>query len=336
MIGMLAIARRSAAAVLSGIALAITLSATAASAKPAKTFAPGTRFNDCGTDCPDMIAIPAGAFTMGADAGEEGRPEGPVRQVAIKRPFALGVYEVTNAQYSRFIADTGHLPSKGCRSLVDGKVEVVPTADYLHPGTGAGEGAPNIPVVCVSWRDAKAYTAWLSKKTGQAYRLPTESEWEYAARAAKPGEYYWGNSIDTGCTHANVYDKDGASGGAIPVFSTANGAPAVPSAQCSDGHAGAAPVGSYAANPFGLHDMTGNVWEWTQDCYFAPYPAAVPTDGKPYEVSGECPRRAVRGGSWMSVPFRNRTSWRGRDPEDLVTWIFGFRVARDLPVKTSK
>lgn len=321
---------------LSGLALALALSATSASAKPAKPVVPGTRFNDCGADCPDMIAVPAGTFAMGADAGEDGRPEGPVRNVAIARPFALGVFEVTNAQYSRFIAQTGHVPSKGCRSLVGGKVEVVPDADYLHPGVGAGEGAGNKPVVCVSWRDAKAYTAWLSNKTGQPYRLPTEAEWEYAARGGKPGEYYWGQSIDTGCAHANVYDKDGATGGAIPVFSTAEGAVSVPYAQCSDGHAGAAPVGSYAANPFGLFDMTGNVWEWTQDCYFAPYRAEVPTDGGAYEVSGECPRRAVRGGSWMSAPFRNRTSWRGRDPEDLVTWIFGFRVARDLPVKARK
>lgn len=327
------------AKLLPAAALALALTATAAPARPVKAGKPvpaGTRFNDCGKDCPDMIAIAPGTFMMGADAGEDGRPEGPVRQIAIKRAFALGIHEVTNAQYSRFIAETGHVPSKGCRSLVGGKVEVVPDADYLHPGTGAGEGAANIPVVCVSWRDARAYTAWLSKKTGQTYRLPTESEWEYAARAGKPGEYYWGNSIDAGCTHANVYDKDGATGGAVPVFSTAEGAVSVPFAQCSDGHAGAAPVGSYQPNPFGLYDMTGNVWEWTQDCYFAPYPAAVPTDGTAYEVSGECPRRAVRGGSWMSAPFRNRTSWRGRDPEDLVTWIFGFRVARDLPAQSGK
>lgn len=315
---------------LSAIAFMLVLSTSAALARPAKVIAPGTRFNDCGADCPDMIVIPAGTFAMGAEAGEDGRPEGPIRKVAIKRPFALGVFEVTNAQYSRFIADTGHVPSKGCRSLVGGKVDVVPSADYLHPGAGAGEGSATKPVVCVSWRDATAYTAWLSKKTGQFYRLPTEAEWEYAGRAGKPGEYYWGQSIDTGCAHANVYDKDGANGGAIPVFSAVNGAPAVPFAQCSDGHAGAAPVGSYAANAFGLFDMTGNVWEWTQDCYFAPYPAAAPTDGTAYEVAGECPRRAVRGGSWMSAPFRNRVSWRGRDPENLVTWIFGFRVARDL------
>lgn len=317
-------------------ALALFISAGPVSAKEPKSIAPGTRFNDCGANCPDMMAVPAGTFKMGADVGEEGRPEGPVRSITIARPFALGVFEVTNAQYSRFIAQTGHIPAKGCRSLVGGKVEVVPEADYLHPGAGAGEGAPGKPVVCVSWRDAKAYTAWLSKKTGQPYRLPTEAEWEYAARGGKPGEYYWGQSIDTGCAHANVYDKAGASAGVIPVFSAAGGAPAVPFAQCSDGHAGAAPVGSFAPNAFGLFDMTGNVWEWTQDCYFAPYPATAPIDGSAYEISGECPRRAVRGGSWMSAPFRNRTSWRGRDPEDLVTWIFGFRVARDLPVSGSK
>ena len=283
-----------------------------------------------------MVVIPPGTFRMGANAGEEGRPEGPVRHIKIRRPFALGAYEITNAQYARFLASTGRAPSKGCRSLKNGKVESIPEADFRQPGFGAGGGAPDLPVVCVSWKDATAYADWLSAKSGKRYRLPTEAEWEYAARAGGQGEYYWGNLAEDACANANVFDRDGAEGGTVAVFSVTSAGEDVPHAKCRDGHAGVAPVGSYRPNAFGLYDMTGNVWEWTQDCYVAPYADAAPRDGRAYEVTGACPRRAVRGGSWMSTPFRNRSSWRGRDPEELVTWIFGFRVARDVSKKSGK
>ncbi|NBC36192.1 SUMF1/EgtB/PvdO family nonheme iron enzyme [Novosphingobium sp. FSY-8] len=285
---------------------------------------------DCADGCPAMAVIPAGAFLMGADAGEDGRPEGPVRKVTI-RPFAMATLEVTNAQYARFIAETGHVTGTNCRSFVraTGKVEEVPGADFRHPGTGAGEGAANIPVVCVSWRDATAYVAWLAKKTGKPYRLPSEAEWEYAARAGTQGDFPWAGGGAAACTYANVLDADGMADGALAVFGGTGGLAAA--VACHDGFAGAAPVGSYPANAFGLHDMVGNVWEWTQDCYYAPYRPETPTDGRPMPApAAGCDRRAVRGGSWISAQFRNRVSWRGRDPEDQTTWIFGFRVARDV------
>jgi formylglycine-generating enzyme required for sulfatase activity len=277
---------------------------------------------------------------MGGTGGEEGRPEFPVHQVRIAHDFALGMREVSNAEYARFISESGYAASKGCRSFnpQTKSVDVNPAADFRAPGLGAGDGQPNLPAVCVSWTDAKAYVAWLSRKTGKAYRLPSEAEWEYAARAGSQTDYPWGDNAADGCGVANVYDLDGAAKGVMAVFQQqpaagpeAGGAPTPPAnAACRDGFAGAAPVGSFKANSFGLHDMIGNVWEWTQDCYVAPYPAAVPVDGRPLELSGPCPRRAVRGGSWITVPFRNRPAWRGRDPETLVSWIFGFRVARDL------
>lgn len=313
-------------------ALAVALGASAGHAAPPRADpAPGSHFNDCGANCPEMVVIPAGTFRMGAPGGEEGRPEGPVHEVRIARPFALAAREVSNAEYAAFVAATAREPSRGCRSLnrAAGTVTVNPDADFRAPGEGAGDGAPQMPVVCVSWRDASAYAAWLRERTGQPYRLPSEAEWEYAARAGSQTGYPWGDSAAEGCAHANVFDLDGA-GGTTAVFGGQGGNAAPASAPCHDGHVGAAPVGSYAANAFGLYDMTGNVWEWTQDCYEAPYAAAVPTDGSAYEVAGECSRRSVRGGSWITVPFRNRTAWRGRDPETLVSWIFGFRVARDV------
>jgi len=309
--------------------LAAALLLTTAWQADAATPAP---LRDCAQAdvCPAMVVVPKGSFTMGADAGEPDRPEGAPHPVTITHAFALGAYEVTNAQYARFVADTGYAPSRGCRSLVraTGKVEVVPEADFRHPGAGAGDGAPNLPVVCVSWRDATAYAAWLTRKTGKPYRLPTESEWEYAARAGTKTEFPWDGGAASACRHANVLDADGMADGALAVFGGAGGmAAAVP---CHDGFAGAAPVGSYAPNAFGLYDIIGNVWEWTADCYTAPYAADAPRDGRAAQVAGACRRRAVRGGSWISAAFRNRVSWRGRDPEDQVSWIFGFRVARDV------
>lgn len=290
-------------------------------------------FSDCKDDCPQMVVVPAGKFRMGAEGGEDGRPEGAPHNVTIRRPFAIGKMEVTNAQYARFIAETGRIPTKGCRSWDKQANSVIegPDADFRKPGLGAGDGAPDIPVVCVSWRDAKAYVGWLSKKTDKPYRLPTEAEWEYAARAGSQDDYPWGQDPAAGCGQANVLDKRAIASGMLPAFQEKAGEPA--HARCDDGHSGAAPVGSFKPNAFGIYDMTGNVWEWTEDCYVAPYAADVPTDGSAYQVKGQCGRRAVRGGSWMTVPFRNRPAWRGRDPEDQVSWIFGMRVARDLDVK---
>jgi formylglycine-generating enzyme required for sulfatase activity len=313
----------------SAIAVAAMIACTPTLAKSPRA---GSRFADCRELCPEMVVVPPGRFLMGGPGGEEGRPEGPVHEVRIGYSFAIGRREVSNAEYAKFIADSGHRVSRGCRSWdkLTGTVAVKPEATFRNPGNGAGEGAANMPVVCVSWTDAKAYTAWLSQRTGQNYRLLSEAEWEYAARAGSQSEYPWGNSAKHGCRHANTLDRAGQAAGMLAVFSQSGSGAVLPHADCNDTFAGAAPVGSLRPNRFGLYDMTGNVWEWTEDCYVAPYETNAPSDGRAYQVAGPCPRRSVRGGSWISVPFRNRSAWRGRDPEDLVTWIFGFRVARDL------
>lgn len=275
-------------------------------------------FRDC-LDCPEMVSIPGGTFQMGDPGGEEGRPEGPVRTVSVP-PFAMARLETTTRLFENFVRDTGYEAKGDCRSWdADlGTVDYRPGTTWENPD-GKGKPAPQEPVVCASWEDGRAFAAWLSDETGHAYRLPTEAEWEYAAYAGANTDYYWAGGPEKGCADANTYDLDGLDA-SIPW----------PHAECHDGFAKMAPVGSYRPNAFGLYDMTGNVWEWVEDCYIAPYPAASPDDGTAYQVEGDCARRSVRGGSWITTTFRNRPAWRGRDPEDFRTWIFGFRVARDL------
>lgn len=278
---------------------------------------PGAIFADC-VGCPEMVVIPPGSFTMGFDGGvSDDRYEGPVRDVTIGYTFALGRLEVTNSQFQQFIDSTGHTPGTNCRMFTGETVENVPGKDWLEPGYDKVL-ADNEPVVCVSWNDAKAYVAWLAKKTDQPYRLPTEAEWEYVARDGGSSTYTWGEDPDAGCKVANYYDQSAA--GLRPWDPVT----------CDDGHRIIAPVGSLAANSFGLYDVIGNVWEWVEDCYIMPY-GVQPTDGSAHQVEGTCERRSVRGGAWHSRATWQRPTFRGRDPADFVTQVFGIRVARDLP-----
>jgi formylglycine-generating enzyme required for sulfatase activity len=276
----------------------------------------GADFRDC-TKCPVMVRIPGGRFEMGKAGGEEGRPEGPVRTVRVAGPLAIGKFEVTQEQFAAFVSDTRHTPPGRCR-VWNGEWAYPEDADWTNPGYGRIPLADE-PVACVTWRDAQAYVTWLAAKTGLPYRLLTEAEWEYAARGGTDTDYFWGDDPDQACEFANVYDQSGERG---------NGFAWDPVA-CDDSFAQAAPVGSFAPNAFGLYDMIGNVWEWTQDCYRAPYPDQ-PVDGRAYLNEFDCARRSVRGGSWITRASRQRVSFRGRDPEDTVFSFFGFRVARDL------
>lgn len=266
-----------------------------------------------------MVEIPPGSFLMGFDGGEQGRPEGPVRPVQIRSRFALARTETTVAQFRAFIEATGFQPQQACRTLVAGQWENSTVFDWTNPGETIAYG-DHQPVVCVSWRDAVAYAGWLSKISGLSYRLPSEAEWEYAARGGSDGIYFWGDDPAPGCNYANLYDQSSAP---TMGFSWA-GAP------CRDGFETLAPVAQFAANPFGLYDMLGNVWEWTADCYIAPYP---PTDDPQQPVASQsdgCDRRSVRGGGWITRPDRQRLTFRGRDPEHVRMSYFGFRVARTL------
>ncbi len=276
----------------------------------AEAISEGDSFRDC-AECPEMVAVPAGSFRMGSPESDPHRTffEVPPHTVTVGEPFAIGKYEVTVGEFGRFASETGRPGS--CRTKEDGQWEERSHRGWHDPGFGQDESHP---VVCVSWEDAQAYVRWLSRKTGKTYRLPSESEWEYAARAGSTTVRFWGDGWDDQCLFANGTDGTG------PTI--------IPGPFCDDGFARTSPVGSFAANGFGLHDAIGNAWEWTQDCHNWGY-AGAPDDGSAWE-SGDCAARVIRGGAWSNDPVNLRSASRTGNRPDLRAVIIGFRVARTL------
>lgn len=273
---------------------------------------------DC-ADCPEMALISPGTFMMGRDGGEPKRYDGPVRSIEIAKPYYLSKYEVTFGQFEAFVKAANYTPVQGCNVFQNGKWGWADWANWRNPGLSDAPKAQE-PVVCVSWDDATAYVDWLADTTGAPYRLPTEAEWEFAARDGTSGEFAWEGAAENGCGIANMFDETGKAD-----FPTAPW----DSASCDDGYAQDAPVGSFAPTSAGVYDLLGNVWEWTQDCYVLPYPDSGPRDGTSVEVAGECARRTVRGGSWETRPSRLAPAFRGRDAPEAGFRTFGIRVARD-------
>ncbi len=290
----------------------------------------GEVFRDC-PSCPEMVVIPAGTFEMGSPASEEGRydDEGPQHPVTIGA-FALGRYEVKREEYATFAAATGRDVRGGCWILgvADNESGGRSTTWSLDAGAswrepGFAQGA-NHPVTCVSWQDAKEYVAWLRRETGFPYRLASEAEWEYAARAGTTTRWYWGNESGVRCDYANGRDatykrylgeRFGGNWNAPD--------------DCTDDAGGTASVGGYGANDFRLFDMLGNVWEWTEDCWHGNYRGA-PRDGTAWTSGGDCSRRVLRGGSWFNIPRLLRSAARlGYSSGSRVVHA-GFRVARTL------
>ena len=272
----------------------------------------GVLVRDC-DGCPEMVLIPSRSFTMGSPSSEEGRykNEGPQRRVTIGSAFAIGRYEVTRGEYERFASETGHSSGDSCW-VHSGSWKERSGLDWKNPGFGQSD---EHPVTCVSWSDAKAYVRWLSRKTGKEYRLLSEAEWEYVARAGTQTARYWGESAEDQCRHGN--GADSASGD----FGSGK-------AQCDDGYSRTAPAGSFVENAFGLHDMLGNVWEWVEDCWNDSY-AGAPAGRRAWE-SGNCSRRVLRGGSWFSIPNFLRSASRLGFETGNRSYNFGFRVARTL------
>ena len=291
------------------------------------TIAPppaGTVFRDC-TDCPEMVVIPTGSFVMGSPASEAGRDddEGPQRTVGISRAFAAGKFEVTRGQYARFASETKRPARGNCWywNHAQGKgINDDRSKDWASPGFAQ---ADDHPVVCVTWDDAQAYVQWLSRKSGKSYRLLTEAEWEYAARAYSIAARPWGGDPALACVHANVGDQSfvrAVSPGEDRKWSNPHG--------CDDGSAYTSRVGRYAANRFGLHDMIGNAWEWVEDCWNDKYVGA-PTDGSAW-ISGDCARRVLRGGGWFNLPRDARSADRDGSVTAYRSGVLGFRLARTL------
>ena len=298
----------------------------AVTAKVVAAADPGL-IRDC-PDCPELMVIPAGQFLLGSPADERevhvGSGEQPGLSVTMARPFAMGRYEITVAQFRAFSIAAQRLSHGDCRVTMGAGWTRLADRNWMHP-EGEGSPAELEPVVCVSWDDAQAYVGWLSQLTGHHYRLPSETEWEYAARGGTVTARYFGDHdsdeasvLSVACDYANVYD---ASAVHDLHFS-------YPSARCSDHHTRQAPVGSYKSNAFELFDMIGNVREWIQDCYTASY-VGRPADARSWEWGG-CEWRGVRGGSWATRPADSRSAARGFENQSMRQSDLGFRVVRDF------
>lgn len=278
----------------------------------------GQSFRDC-EDCPEMVVVPAGGFTMGSPPGEEGRAhdEGPQRHVTLREPLAIGKYHVTVGEYRAFVHATRRADGGTCFVFGDiGSMEDQQRRSWRNLGFKQTE---RDPVVCVSREDARAYAAWISERSRQRYRLPTEAEWEYAARAGAASRWWWGDDVAGQCKAANGRDQR--------LKREVPGMDHQPNAPCDDGYAFIAPVGRFAANRFGLHDMGGNVSQWVLDCYRDTYMGAPPDASTPVEGT-PCQARLVRGGAWWFGPKDLRAATRiGVTPERRGSDA-GFRLVR--------
>ncbi len=283
--------------------------------QPGETFADGLISGGAG---PEMVTIPAGAFQMGCLSYDDScrDNEKPVHRVRIPQPFALSKYEVTRGEFRRFAETTGHSTGNSCVTLESGQWDERSGRSWHRP---AFDQSDVHPVVCVSWQDAWAYVAWLSRESGKTYRLPSESEWEYAARAGAGSKYGFGNESNRLCHWGNGADL--TAGEHYSGWSFI--------ARCRDGHVHTAPAGTFRPNPFGLYDMHGNVWEWVEDCWEDSYHGS-PTDDQPW-TSGDCGFRVLRGGSWYYGPRSLRSSSRSKNITTFRYSGVGFRVARTLP-----
>ena len=252
------------------------------SAEAERALKPESLLKECARQCPEMIVLPAGKFMMGSPDEEKDRfgDEDPRHEVTIAAPFAVSKTEVTFPEWDACVA------AGACARVSD----------------SAGWGRDGRPVINVSWEDAKQYVAWLSRMTGKAYRLLTEAEWEYAARAGSTARFAFGDDEGQLDRHA-WYNRN------------------------SDNRT--QPVGQKLANSFGLHDMHGNVAEWVEDPWHENYDGA-PTDGSAWEKDGDASRRVVRGGSYVNNPPGLRAASRFRSTSGTRNFIFGFRLARTL------
>ena len=239
---------------------------------------PGDIFRDC-PECPEMVMVPAGSYIMGTQSRH--KHERPPHKVTFARPFAIGRYEVTFDEWQACY-DAG-----GC--------SVMP-ADHQW-------GAGKRPIINIKWAATKEFAEWITAKTGHTYRLPSEAEWEYVARAGTTTEFWWGDEV--GVNRANCRN-------------------------CGSkwSKKGSAPTGSFEPNPWGLYDTAGNVWEWVEDCWNKDHEGA-PADGSA-RLDGDCRKRIIRSGSWYYLSKNSRSAWRSKNDARVKSYWLGFRVLREL------
>ena len=262
------------------------------------TATPGvSSFRHC-VDTPEMIPFRGGTYAMGDAVGNGMSYERPVHEVTIA-PFAIGRFELTQHEWQ-------HCVDAGACTLPQGAPPEL-------------AGRERYPVIKVSWRQARAYVQWLATRTDKPYRLPTEAEWEYAARAGTTGQFPWGSQELGACIAVNFFDRAGHR--LLPALDWWT--------DCDDGYATTAPVGSYPPNAWGVHDMLGNVWEWVEDCWHPSY-ANAPDDGSAWIDGGDCRKRVNRGGGWGNAPSTLRLSNRDADPAEAFSDGLGLRVALSL------
>ncbi len=267
-------------------------------------------FKDCPT-CPEMVVAPTGRFTMGSPSDEPKREpflKGSEDQlpVTISKPFAVARFAVTRGEFAAFVTATNHKAEAECYAFTGTEWKLQADRNWRSPGFPQTD---RHPVVCVNWSDAMAYVAWLVSTTGQGYRLLSESEREYTARAGTTTPFWWGKSISASQANYDAnYTYDGGAKG--------------------ESRKATVPVDSFVANPWGLYNVHGNVWEWSEDCWNANN-VGNSGDGKA-RTSGDCSFRVLRGGSWGDNPRNLRSADRGRALPDIRSNFFGFRVARTL------
>jgi formylglycine-generating enzyme required for sulfatase activity len=274
-------------------------------------------FTDCET-CPEIVRILPQNGVLGSPAGESGRESDEPAQhdVKVQQAFALGRYEVTRAQFARFVKATGHQSDDGCFVLSAGRWTKSHARTWRDPGFSQSD---DDPVVCVSAKDAEDYAAWLSGLTGKKYRLPNEREWEIAARAGSRQARYWGDDPRDACRHGNGADESGRTRHADWT-----------SAGCDDGFAFTAPVGQFRPNALGLSDMLGNAAEWTSDCWRGYSGQSAGAIDMAASGARDCSRRVVRGGAFNSSPRYLRSASRLKSSMHARIFNLGFRVAREL------
>jgi formylglycine-generating enzyme required for sulfatase activity len=294
------------------------------------------RFSDCTSACPPMVVVREGAFLIGSPEQEAGRysNEGPQRTLEIGA-FAISETEITRGQYAVFVRETHRDAPLDCVKPGDGSSFEEP----LNPSYGSWRdpGFPQTarhPVVCVSWEDANAYAQWLSEKTHETYRLPSEAEWEFAARGGTTSSFFWGASADEACAFANGSDPSLVR--ALPAWietvrrAQREGDTRAGILSCDDGSAFTAPAGRYRPNGFGLYDMSGNVWEHVADCFVGGGYESLAPDGRARDLT-DCRQRRVRGGSWDDYAIDLRVARRtgALSPRQRRNDT-GFRVVREM------